>query len=256
MDTSPPVGSAPPGPPCAPCAGPPTDCIADLIAIQAQVCALQTNYLDTIQKYGALLSKVQAGTLSINDIASEIDQLQAQINALQTNSCSNIGAATAVDALIACLAGEEKVFTPTAAGQTLVSFLNTLGNLQWQASAASQTIHYLAAPILLYDAANDSTSFAAPVSLPNFPVPPAIAAGATVGVLCKSSSTITGGANILSCNGYQIGGIDGSGSSNQISMGGVDTTFRTGASNVTFVGGNAGTHTGSSFSISIFGYVY
>lgn len=133
MDTSLPVGSAPPGPPCAPCAGPPTDCITDLIKLQAQVCALQTNYLDTIQKYGQLLSKVQAGTLSIHDIASEIDQLQAQINALNSGDCSGLGSAVKADALIACFSGQEKAITAPAAGSFLASFLDPAdGKVRWK----------------------------------------------------------------------------------------------------------------------------
>lgn len=257
MDTSPPVGSAPLGPPCAPCAAPPTDCIADIIALQAQVCSLQTNYLDVIQKYGQLLSKVQAGTLSINDIASEIAGLQAQINQLETNSCSGLGNATAADAIISCLSGQEKVLVPTAAGQTLVAFQNGDGNLQWQpSSAGGQRIYYLAAPVLIYNGTNDSTSFTVPITLPGYPVPPAIAPGATIGVLCKASATITGGANALQCNGYPLAGMGTSGDTNQHAVGPFDATFRTGTANVTFDGSNAGTHSGSAFTVYLIGYVY
>lgn len=171
MDTSPPVGSAPPGPPgppCAPCAGPPSDCIPDLIALTKQVCALQTNYLDVIQKYGALLSKVQAGTLSINDIAGEIDGLQEQINLLETNSCSGLGNAVAVDALIACLAGQEKVVTPGSAGQSIISFLNAQSALQWQVGNAGPD-YLKVGPAQLFSGSSTNAGQNFDVTLPQFP---------------------------------------------------------------------------------------
>jgi hypothetical protein len=168
-DVLPPIGSTPAADPCSPCAGPPTDCLTDLTKLQADVCALSVNYLDTIQKYGQLLSKIQAGMLSIKDLTSEIAALQAQINQLESGNCSGLGVSTVADAMIACLSGQEKaIAAPSVAGQGIGSFKNTDGNWQWQ--IANLGPDYLKIVSTLVNAqTGTSASQNFPVTLPSYP---------------------------------------------------------------------------------------
>lgn len=182
MAADPPIGTPITTDPCGPCAGPPDDCLETLESLQAQVCALSTNYLDTIQKYGQLLSKIQAGQLSIKDLVNEIAILQQEINDLGSGNCSGLGVATKADAMIACFGGQQKaIAAPSALNNFLASFQDTDGKYRWGLNEGPWR------PNL----ANILTGVGAgvyPVTLPNFP-----ASGTVWGVFEGSISDVISG---------------------------------------------------------------
>jgi len=169
MTTDPPIGSPTPGDPCSPCSTPPADCGGAIERMQRQLCDLQTNYLDVLTKYKNLLSQVQAGTLSVKDFASQLDQIQNEINDLSGGNCANLGQTQKADALIVCSQGQQKVIAaPSALCQTVGSFQDTDGNPRFQLQNLGADYSQVVVTVL-----SGSTTAAGPtdfpVTLPGFP---------------------------------------------------------------------------------------
>jgi hypothetical protein len=137
--------------------------------MQRQLCDLQTNYLDVLTKYKNLLSQVQAGTLSVKDFASQLDQLQSEINDLSSGNCKNLGQSTKADALIICSQGQQKAIpAPSLFGQGLCSFQDTDGN--WKFKLAQLGLIRQVVQVGVLATGNQGAgSHDFPVTLPAFP---------------------------------------------------------------------------------------
>lgn len=160
MPADPPVGTPPPGEPCAPCAEQPEDCVASVRSLQQQVCDLKTNYQAVLSQYSEIRRAFVSQGQTLNDLINQYNQIQQQIRDQDGSSCSRFGLTTKPGALIACADGVMNKFAaPETGGMGLIS-----KDGFWQLFTPGQT--YTPAPAQLITNAGASN---VPVTFPGYP---------------------------------------------------------------------------------------
>lgn len=164
MPTDPPVGTPPPGEPCAPCAPPPEDCLASIRSLQQQVCDLNTNYTGVLSQYSEVRKALVSQGQVLRDVTSLYNQLQQQLNNQDGASCARFGLTTTPGAIIACDNGRmSKLAAPTNDGLTLIS-----ADGKWTAADVSSGF-VNAGQAVLFSGSSTNAGQNFSVTLPSFP---------------------------------------------------------------------------------------